>query len=90
MALLGAPRRPHRLLELRKEAQRFGPESGPGLCQRDLAARAVEQADPDLDLELRHGLGQRRLRHAEPQGGPPEMQLLRNQAELPKLAQFDL
>src|SRR6266508_3600242 len=48
----------------------------PGLGQGDAAGGALQQPDAELGLELADGLGQGRLRHAQPRGRAAEVQLL--------------
>ncbi len=46
--------------------------------ERHAAGVALEQRHADVLLELAHGLAQRRLRHLQSRGGPPEVQLFRD------------
>ena len=62
----------------------------PGGRQRDLACCALEQRHTELALQLLDRAGQRRLRHAEPLGRAPEVQLFRDRHEDPELPRLQL
>src|SRR6266849_1961578 len=64
--------------------EKVGPNGG----ELDTAARALEQRDPKLSLELHDPLAQRRLRHVETIRRPREVELLGHGDEVPKVAQF--
>src|SRR5215218_5261422 len=50
--------------------------------------RAIEQPHAELGLELAHLLADRRLRHVEALGRPPEVELLGDGDEVPEMAEF--
>lgn len=60
-----------------------------GWAQLDAARRAVEQAHPELKLELSHRLRQSRLRKMQALGRPPEVQLFSENEESLQVAAID-
>ena len=57
--------------------------------QRDVPARAVDEALPELGLERAQALADARLRDPEPLGGAPEVELIGEGEEDPDLAELD-
>ena len=60
----------------------------PGVGQVDPARGPVQQGDAELGLELADLLGQRRLGHVQPFGGPPEVPLLGDGHEVAQVAEL--
>jgi hypothetical protein len=61
-----------------------------GLGEGDLAGGAPQQRHPELALQLPDRAGQRRLRHAQPRGGAPEVSFLGDRDEVAKLSRLQL
>ena len=72
----------------RQCGSQFGEQLLAGLCRRDTACRAREQAYTDLFLESSNRLAERRLRHAEPLCGLGEAPLVSDRQERRHHAQF--
>src|SRR5690606_11790215 len=51
-------------------------------------ARALEEGAPDLRLEARHGVAQRRLRYVEPGGCPGQVPFVEHRQEVGEITQF--
>ncbi len=65
-----------------------GTQDGGALARQTRAlARALEQPHAERLLQDLDLLAERRLRHAEPVGGPAEMPLLGDREEVPEMAQ---
>jgi hypothetical protein len=73
---------------LRQRRVGLGEEQPAGLGQRHAPARALEEPHAELALERLDLQAERRLRHMQPLGRPPEMQLLGNGDEIPEMAQL--
>ena len=82
-------RRQHRLFGLRQQPPGLGLEHPAGFAQLDLALATPEQRHAQVLLHLADLLRQRRLRHAEADGGAAEVQFVGNGEEVAELAQVE-
>ena len=88
---LPAPGRAHdrrRVIGRREHAARLAEQRRARRRQRRPAAVAVEQRHAELGLERPHLLRHARLRHVQPLGRAPEVQLLRHRDERAQLAEL--
>ena len=73
-----------RVVGLGKEAQRAGIQQRSGVGEADATSAAIEEHRVELAFEQADLLAERRLRHVEALGGPPEVQFLGNRHEVSK------